>query len=147
MYNGTVPALFVFLVSTAIVKLIAAITVQFFRCKHSRQPQSVVTVSPSFFRSKDRNLPKTTKNCRSDVLQLLDGLAAAAVQVYPAVSISMAYINDSDVATRHHGGALVATPDDSSIYQVGSITKTFTSTLLAVAVAEGVVELTTPVKV
>ena len=80
-------------------------------------------------------------------MQLLDGLAAAAVQAYPAVSISLAYINGSDVATRHYSGALITTPDDSSIYQVGSITKTFTGTLLAVAVAECVVELTTPVKV
>jgi CubicO group peptidase (beta-lactamase class C family) len=80
-------------------------------------------------------------------LQLLDEVVAAIVAAYPALSISVDYLNGSSVSTLHHSGDLTPAPDDDSIYAIGSITKTFTGALLGAAVAAGNVSLTTPVKV
>ena len=86
-------------------------------------------------------------SCRGDAVQLLSTLAEAAVAAYPALSLSIAYINGSDVSVMHHGGNLIQTPTDSTLYEIGSITKTFTGALLAAAVANSDVTLSTPVKV
>ena len=79
--------------------------------------------------------------------QMLERLAGAAVATYPALALSIAYINGSSVSTQHHSGSLVQQPHSDSIYEIGSITKTFTGALLATAVAAGDVSLSTPVKV
>jgi CubicO group peptidase (beta-lactamase class C family) len=84
---------------------------------------------------------------RLDALQLLGEFSQAAVAAYPALSLSIAYINSSDVSTLHFSGDLVPQPDDTSIYEIASITKTFTGTLLGIAVASTELELSTPVKV
>ena len=86
-------------------------------------------------------------SCRGDAVHLLSTLAEAAVAAYPALSLSIAYINGSDVSVMHHGGNLIQTPTDSTLYEIGSITKTFTGALLAAAVANSDVTLSTPVKV
>ena len=87
--------------------------------------------------------------CRGDAVQLLDTSARAAVQSYSTLSLSIVYLNASGATTKHFSGGLVPLPDDSSIYEIGSITKTFTGTLLATAAASPdlAVSLDTPVKV
>lgn len=80
-------------------------------------------------------------------MQLLETLAEAAVAAYPALSLSIAYINGSDVSTLHYAGDLIEAPNDDTLYEIGSITKTFTGALLAAAVATSDIELSTPVKV
>ena len=43
------------------------------------------------------------------MVELLEGLASAAVSAYPALSLSVAYINGSSVDTIHKAGELVDT--------------------------------------
>lgn len=80
-------------------------------------------------------------------MELLEGLASAAVSAYPALSLSVAYINGSSVDTIHKAGELVDTPTDSSIYDLGPISNTFTGSVLAHAVASQQLSLSTSVKV
>ncbi|MBS1565069.1 MAG: beta-lactamase family protein, partial [Bacteroidetes bacterium] len=65
-------------------------------------------------------------------------------------SISVAYINDKGVAwTKAFGRTspdATEPADSTTIYRIGSITKTFTATLLMLAVENGVVRLDDPVE-
>ena len=85
--------------------------------------------------------------CRAEVVEALREAAQAAVVAYPALSLSIAYLNASSTSMLHFSGALVPQPRDNSIYELDSITKTFTGSLLAAAVAAEHVALDTPVKV
>ena len=78
---------------------------------------------------------------------VLKQLAEAAVSTYPALAMSIAYLNGSSVSMQHHAGSLVQLPNENSIFEIGSITKTFTGLLLAAAVKEGKASLSTTVKV
>lgn len=77
----------------------------------------------------------------------MDSVAKVAVETYPAMSLSLAYINGSSVSALHYGGDLVSTPTDESIYALGPISNTFTGAVLAHAVAAEKLSLSTSVKV
>ena len=85
--------------------------------------------------------------CRAEVVEVLREAAQGVVMAYPALSLSIAYINASSTSMLHFSGALVPQPHDDSMYELESITKTFTGSLVAAAVAAAHVTLDTPVKV
>ena len=86
-----------------------------------------------------------TGTCRADVVEALQWAAQVAV-VYVALPLSIAYLNASSTSKLHLSGVLVPQPHDDCIYELDSITETFTGALLAAVAAEHVT-LDTPVKV
>jgi CubicO group peptidase (beta-lactamase class C family) len=85
---------------------------------------------------------------RSRVDQIVDGLARPFSASMPAGGLSIGILTAGEIHTFHYGDVdgLGNPPTDSTLYTVGSITKTFTTTLLAQAVIAGRVRLTDDIR-
>ncbi len=77
----------------------------------------------------------------------IDALAKAFMESEQSVGLSIGIIQNGKKATYHYGGTSQegATPTDASIYEIGSITKTFTTTILSQMIQEGKLKLEDPV--
>ena len=83
-----------------------------------------------------------------DVTELVDRQVGTLVRLNQVVGASVAVIVDGNLSTYHFGkrGRWNNIPtDNATVYEVGSITKTFTSALLAQGVVAGRYSLDTPV--
>lgn len=78
----------------------------------------------------------------------VDSVARDYIQKSNTVGLSIAVIKGGKVNTYNYGETIKGNkklPGNSTIYEIGSITKTFTSTLLAYYVNEGKISLSDPV--
>lgn len=76
--------------------------------------------------------------------QAIENLGTAFIEADKADGLSIAVVSDGDVRFYNFGTVSRTTPrrpTESTVYEIGSITKTFTSLLLAHAVVEGRVDL------
>ncbi|XOV80384.1 MAG: serine hydrolase domain-containing protein [Aestuariibacter sp.] len=64
----------------------------------------------------------------------------------PIRAVSVVFVADGSVETYHFGEFLDGTkPTDDSLYDIGSITKTYTGLVLAQAVTDGIIKLDAPI--
>lgn len=70
---------------------------------------------------------------------------AAFTQKYPHAAIIVGVVDGDSTAIYAAAGTAAKAPNDRSVYQIGSITKTFTATLLALMVQTGKVKLDDPI--
>lgn len=93
-------------------------------------------------------LAATTNPLKSDVDRKVDGPARAYIQKANTVGLSIGIINNGNISTYGYGETARANgkiPNADNIFEIGSLTKTFTATLLAYYVDEGRVKLSDPI--
>jgi CubicO group peptidase (beta-lactamase class C family) len=77
----------------------------------------------------------------ADIQSSLDAYA----RTYPRAAIIMGVVDGSNTTVYTAAGRVAQRPDERSTYQIGSITKTFTATLLATMVRAGSIKLDAPI--
>jgi CubicO group peptidase (beta-lactamase class C family) len=93
-------------------------------------------------------LVATTNPLKSDIDRKVDGPARAYIQKANTVGISIGIINDGSISTYGYGETTRGNgriPNVDNIFEIGSLTKTFTATLLAYYVNEDRVKLSDPI--
>ncbi|MDB4926073.1 serine hydrolase [Mucilaginibacter sp.] len=93
--------------------------------------------------------PVATSNpLKSDIDKKINAEARKYIQKANTVGLSIGIIKDGKVSTYNYGETTRGNkrlPTTNTIFEIGSITKTFTSTLLAYYVNEGKISLTDPI--
>jgi len=93
--------------------------------------------------------PVATSNAMASVQdKQVDAIARQYIQQKNTVALSIGIIKNGQLSTYHYGETAKGNgqlPNENTIFEIGSITKTFTSTLLAWYVNEGKVKLTDPI--
>ncbi|NJK83516.1 MAG: serine hydrolase, partial [Saprospiraceae bacterium] len=82
----------------------------------------------------------TSNKLQSDLDKQVDALLRPFMQSQGSVGLSAAVIIGDKVYSYHYGESKInnkTLPQQQTIYEIGSITKTFTGSLLAIAVNEG----------
>jgi CubicO group peptidase (beta-lactamase class C family) len=90
----------------------------------------------------------TTNPRHTSVDKKVDSAARIYIQKANTVGLSIGILSNGVATTYNYGETAQGNyklPDANSIYEIGSITKTFTATLLAYYVNEGKVKLTDPI--
>jgi CubicO group peptidase (beta-lactamase class C family) len=89
-----------------------------------------------------------TNQLKTDLDRKVDGPARAYIQKANTVGLSIGIINDGSISTYGYGETTRGNgkiPNVDNIFEIGSLTKTFTATLLAYYVDEGRVKLSDPI--
>lgn len=101
----------------------------------------------AFTTSKD--VPAATSNKLSTVLdKQVDSIARSYIQKSNTVGLSIGILKDGKMKTYGYGETSKGSkelPDANTILEIGSITKTFTATILAHYINEGKISLTDPI--
>ena len=96
-----------------------------------------------------KNYPVATSNAMASVEdKQVDAIARQYIQQKNTVALSIGIIKNGRLSTYHYGETARGNgrlPNEKTVFEIGSITKTFTSTLLAWYVNEGKLKLTDPV--
>ncbi len=90
----------------------------------------------------------TTNPMRSLIDKKVDSAARTYIQKANTVGLSIGVLKNAVATTYNYGETVQGNyklPDANSIYEIGSITKTFTATLLAWYVNDGKLKLTDPI--
>lgn len=109
-------------------------------CSQS-SPDSVVQTT-------DRN-PQKEPTSSAQVSSEIDSIAMSFLQKSNSTALTIGIINGDKVLKKYYGKLdrnSSQAPDSSTIYEIGSITKTFTGILLAHAVNEGKLKLTDDIR-
>lgn len=90
----------------------------------------------------------TTNPMRTFTDKKIDSVARAYIQKGNTVGLSIGVFRNGTITTYNYGEIAQGTyklPDANNLYEIGSITKTFTATLLAYYANQGKVKLTDPI--
>lgn len=105
------------------------------------------TFSPFIITTKSK--PVATSNKLNTMLdRQVDSIARTYIQQSNTVGLSIGILRDGEVKTYGYGETKKGSaelPNANTIFEIGSITKTFTATLLAHYVNEGKISLTDPI--
>src|SRR4029079_17968679 len=82
------------------------------------------------------------------MLEQLDDVVASQMQTWGVPGVSIGLLNNGEIETATYGVASIATNQPvtpETLFQIGSISKLFTTTLVMTFVDEGTLDLDTPV--
>ncbi|MGF7080037.1 serine hydrolase domain-containing protein [Mucilaginibacter sp. UYCu711] len=94
------------------------------------------------------SLVATTNPLKTIVDKIVDSVARRYIQKSNTVGLSIGIIKDGKISTYNYGETKISNrqlPNNNTIYEIGSITKTFTAAILAHYVNDGKVSLTDPI--